>query len=1070
MTEARCGTRRWRVPNERFRTARALAANATARATARDDAHAAGPARRAPGAPGHRTGVRLRAWLALDGFAVRRFDIPREVRDRARLGRLRVQRVEPLGILEHARQVRREVVRVAGREVPAGRASSTSSAIPPSPETSSGVRHASASRITSGAFSNHTLGTTRRSVAHSCRTTLGATMFHALCGRPPIQGESVAEILSGVLYQPIPEPRQLRPQLSRGVALVVRKCLARDPDRRYQEPHALLADLERIRERRTPEVRASSLDPVAGEGTRWRHPLLLGGLALVLGVAGWFGFRASVEHRTGDAITSGPDSWPQIDQVRAKFESGRTLPQAALFELERMNVPDSFRVSANALKTDLLADLDRRVDDWRGELKARFDALLEEHDWPAIAELLNERAERDLAASTGYPAVGELPAGRRQPQAIWLAELARSASRAEEAARNEVARLLREHYADVVRPQIEALATDRQWTRALAVIERAPVEWMRAAGADLRGFEGDGLRHLESTIDVERNTDRKNLRADWLQVGGELMRAVDRTQETLRAQLEDGDARGVGDRLREAFRARLEREGVSADQVPAGWDQRPFRYAERIAAELEAREARLVETFARQSVEDDALAAKEMCSRREYGAALERWNRRLADPLFEFMAPELRERARECELLQSLLERAAAGVLDRDGESFECWVGNIRERGTIRASADPLRKGFELDSGTRRIVVRLVRPADRELASSEVVLLAPAMEELAGLSGSSLAPEERLVEALFRYYEADLAGAQAALPVGELEDDPLLESLQERIAAALARATAEERERERDLESSMRNIKWNFERSQYVLNPGKLLNDINAVRARFGDLLSSKNRDDLRGIEEALERALSGPTIEAVFGPFAPGDIVRRPPLDVEMTFRFGAGAAGSWNRGSWAASDSGWALEGGLKDDAALVTGGAPSLALAEPFDARARIRVLLEFEPVWTAGQGNAVLVSLAGFHVALLDDPASPRVLVDTSDPADVLRRIRRGDTSGFGGFRGLTQDASWTLDVSINPAAGQLDHVRVDGVDLEVRGHYLRPALEPVLEVRSLEPVRLVRAQLIGRRMR
>ena len=58
--------------------------------------------------------------------------------------------------------------------------------------------------------------------------SLGATLYHAVCGRPPFAGDSVAEILSGVLYATIPDPGQLAPYLSRGFALVLRKCLTRE--------------------------------------------------------------------------------------------------------------------------------------------------------------------------------------------------------------------------------------------------------------------------------------------------------------------------------------------------------------------------------------------------------------------------------------------------------------------------------------------------------------------------------------------------------------------------------------------------------------------------------------------------------------------------------------------------------------------------------------------------------------------------------------------------------------------------------------------------------------------------
>jgi len=95
--------------------------------------------------------------------------------------------------------------------------------------------------------------------------SLGATMYHAVCGRPPFAGESVAEILSSVLYARVPDPAERAPSLSKGFALVLRKCLTRERRHRYQTPAELLADLERIRERRAPRVHRASLEPVARE-------------------------------------------------------------------------------------------------------------------------------------------------------------------------------------------------------------------------------------------------------------------------------------------------------------------------------------------------------------------------------------------------------------------------------------------------------------------------------------------------------------------------------------------------------------------------------------------------------------------------------------------------------------------------------------------------------------------------------------------------------------------------------------------------------------------------------------
>src|SRR5688572_15554248 len=114
--------------------------------------------------------------------------------------------------------------------------------------------------------------------------SFGATLYHAVCGRPPFHGESAAEVLSGVLYSRITDPEELEPALSSRLALVLRKCLTRDATRRYQNPHELLLDLERVRERRAPKIQRSRLDPVQRRGDQARRVALTatGGLLVVL--------------------------------------------------------------------------------------------------------------------------------------------------------------------------------------------------------------------------------------------------------------------------------------------------------------------------------------------------------------------------------------------------------------------------------------------------------------------------------------------------------------------------------------------------------------------------------------------------------------------------------------------------------------------------------------------------------------------------------------------------------------------------------------------------------------------
>lgn len=89
---------------------------------------------------------------------------------------------------------------------------------------------------------------------------LGATLFHALTGRPPFEAESIGQLLTKVLHDPAPDPSVVRPDASEGLALVIRKALQKEPSRRYPSAAALLADLQRVRDHLPPRVSAASLD------------------------------------------------------------------------------------------------------------------------------------------------------------------------------------------------------------------------------------------------------------------------------------------------------------------------------------------------------------------------------------------------------------------------------------------------------------------------------------------------------------------------------------------------------------------------------------------------------------------------------------------------------------------------------------------------------------------------------------------------------------------------------------------------------------------------------------------
>jgi serine/threonine-protein kinase len=65
--------------------------------------------------------------------------------------------------------------------------------------------------------------------------SLGATVFHAVCGQPPFRGNSPAEVIVKHLSSPVPDPLALAPELCPETAAVLRKLLEKSPAERYPD-------------------------------------------------------------------------------------------------------------------------------------------------------------------------------------------------------------------------------------------------------------------------------------------------------------------------------------------------------------------------------------------------------------------------------------------------------------------------------------------------------------------------------------------------------------------------------------------------------------------------------------------------------------------------------------------------------------------------------------------------------------------------------------------------------------------------------------------------------------------
>ncbi len=98
--------------------------------------------------------------------------------------------------------------------------------------------------------------------------SLGVTLYEALAGRRPFEGEGFLEVIEAIRTQDPPSLRSLAPWISRDALAVVRRAMAREPRERYASAEELAADLAALSEARATRARALEGGPLRrGLGT-----------------------------------------------------------------------------------------------------------------------------------------------------------------------------------------------------------------------------------------------------------------------------------------------------------------------------------------------------------------------------------------------------------------------------------------------------------------------------------------------------------------------------------------------------------------------------------------------------------------------------------------------------------------------------------------------------------------------------------------------------------------------------------------------------------------------------------
>src|SRR5437016_8383120 len=78
--------------------------------------------------------------------------------------------------------------------------------------------------------------------------SFGCVLFEAATGQKPFAGESIIKSLHKIVYEPAPAIADLNPSAPPDLQRIVRRCLAKEPDKRYQSIKEVAIELEELQQ------------------------------------------------------------------------------------------------------------------------------------------------------------------------------------------------------------------------------------------------------------------------------------------------------------------------------------------------------------------------------------------------------------------------------------------------------------------------------------------------------------------------------------------------------------------------------------------------------------------------------------------------------------------------------------------------------------------------------------------------------------------------------------------------------------------------------------------------------
>ncbi|MCP5022116.1 MAG: serine/threonine protein kinase [bacterium] len=902
--------------------------------------------------------------------------------------------------------------------------------------------------------------------------SLGATLYHAVTGKPPFNGSSVAEVFSSVLQDPLVDPRRYTPDLSASFVLVLRACLTRDINHRYQEPHNLRDDLQRLLERRSPEVSRDGLEPLESSGS-WRRWAIMGSAVAIL-AAGAVWWKLGAADSVDETHVRVEDPLQPLRTLEISYDEGRILPVPMLERIAAWPRPGGAAPSGalgsglQTLNIRAFRDLGESLRTLQQELEPDLEASLKNRNWEAAQYLLSRELPRKLLEGVGCASTASLPDVQDARSFIrWETRWeARVQAHLDERLR-AVVRSGRSWVKDKVEPGVRAELVTLNYKEALSDSQRGITEALLAVKPEWNGLPeararealSEPLKKLLTGLEGEVHSHWKNLEKD-------LIAFLDSEAEVLSQRIESELLEGLDQELREGFAEELIDMGLSLDHVPTAWKQDVLDHHSKLGERLrrEGRGKRVA--VASNEWERDVASAQQLHAQRQYAKVGELWRDRLASPWRISVHSAMERELREANLLEDLLTRCSASLRLLNGKRQFLTFDGFSQEGTLIESPSALERGGVLLHGLRNerrkfLLRRGDNPEATILSPVDVVRLADMVEEQPG--EHDMPHARALARALFLFHEGNLRGAKAALPRGEALEDPLTSDLERRILRALTQG--EDRSHEqwivilaaltRDVESGGQANRSAEEQIRGLLaEPGLELDIVPRLEKLLVESLANKGARTLeslypdarileRGPEQASRRAIHLDwRFDAAPESWALGRFQTKPGTLFLPAFGGGVDGSGSW-----------------ISDPLAL--------SLAKPLEVSRPMGFTFHFR-VSEGSSAAPVILTLGGYHLVFVTDGASSRFIGGNGDPQELLAILLEGDPSGFDGFAGFQPGVLHRLRVQITTMSttrrGRIQSILIDDVELKSPSLVAQPASSSVIEFNSSGPLDLYRVEV------